>query len=36
MDRIQSIEYGEGNTFEHQPGIMLGLWKMNLRFNKAA
>ena len=36
MDRIQSIEYGEGNTFEHQPGIMLGLWKLNLNFKKAA
>jgi cytochrome P450 len=36
MDRIQSIEYGEGNTFEHQPGIMLGLFKLNLNFKKAA
>jgi cytochrome P450 len=34
MDRIQSIRYGEGNTFEHQPGIMLGLWKLNLSFTK--
>jgi cytochrome P450 len=36
MDRIESWEYGEGNTFEHQPGIMLGLFKLNLNFKKAA
>jgi cytochrome P450 len=36
MDRIESLEYGEGNTFEHQPGIMLGLFKLNLNFKKAA
>lgn len=35
MDRIGSIEYGEGNTFEHQPGIMLGLFRLNLNFTKA-
>ena len=36
FDRIESIAYGEGNTFEHQPGIMLGLWKLNLKFRKTA
>jgi cytochrome P450 len=36
MDRIEAIEYGDGNTFEHQPGIMLGLYKLNLNFKKAA
>ncbi len=36
LDRIESLEYGEGNTFEHQPGIMLGLYALNLRFKKAA
>ena len=36
MDRVESWEYGEGNTFEHQPGIMLGLYRLNLNFKKAA
>ena len=36
MDRIETIKYGEGNTFEHQPGIMLGLYRLNLDFTKAA
>ncbi len=35
LDRIESLGYGDGNTFEHQPGIMLGLYKLNLRFKKA-
>jgi cytochrome P450 len=35
MDRIEHLEYGEGNTFEHQPGIMLGLYRLNLNFRKA-
>lgn len=35
MDRIESLEYGAHNTFEHQPGIMLGLYKLNLNFIKA-
>jgi cytochrome P450 len=33
--RLDSLEYAEGNTFEHQPGIMLGTLRLNLRFRKA-
>jgi cytochrome P450 len=36
LDRIESIEYGTGNDWLHQPGIMLGTLKLNLRFRKAA
>lgn len=36
MDRIESLEYADDNTFEHQPGIMLGLFKLQLNFGKAA
>ena len=36
MDRIESLSYGEGNTFEHQPGIMLGLFQLKLDFVRAA
>lgn len=36
MDRIESLEYGEGNTFEHQPGVMLGLFQLHLKFTNAA
>ena len=35
LDRISSIEYGSDNTWMHQPGIMLGTLKMNMRFTKA-
>ena len=35
LDRIESIDYGEGNDWLHQPGIMLGTLKLNLRFAKA-
>lgn len=35
MDRIEHIEYGDGNDWLHQPGIMLGTLKLNLRFTKA-
>lgn len=35
LDRIESIEYGEGNDWMHQPGIMLGTLQLNLRFTKA-
>jgi len=31
LDRIESIEYGEGNDWLHQPGIMLGTLKLHLR-----
>ena len=34
-DRLSSIEYGEGNDWQHQPGIMLGTLKLNLKFTKA-
>ena len=36
LDRLESIEYGEGNNWQHQPGIMLGTLKLNLKFTKAA
>ncbi len=35
LDRIDSLEYAPGNTFEHQPGIMLGTLELNLRFTRA-
>ncbi|MGI9596737.1 MAG: cytochrome P450 [Acidimicrobiales bacterium] len=35
LDRIESIEYGAGNDWLHQPGIMLGTLKVNLAFQKA-
>ncbi|MGA0152694.1 MAG: cytochrome P450 [Ilumatobacteraceae bacterium] len=34
LDRLESVEYGEGNNWLHQPGIMLGTLKLNLRFSK--
>ena len=36
LDRIESIEYGDDNDWLHQPGIMLGTLKLNLRFRAAA
>jgi len=36
LDRIEHLEYAAGNTFQHQPGIMLGTLKLNLRFRTAA
>ncbi len=35
LDRLESIEYGDGNDWLHQPGIMLGTLKLNLRFTEA-
>jgi cytochrome P450 len=35
LKRLQSIEYADGNTFEHQPGIMLGTLGLKLRFRRA-
>jgi cytochrome P450 len=32
LDRLESIEYADGNDWLHQPGIMLGTLKLNLRF----
>ena len=36
LDRLETIEYGDDNDWLHQPGIMLGTLKLNLRFTKAA
>jgi cytochrome P450 len=36
LDRLDSISFAPGkNDFTHQPGIMLGLWKLHLHFTKA-
>jgi cytochrome P450 len=35
LDRIEAVEYANGNTFVHQPGIMLGTLELHLRFTKA-
>ncbi len=35
-DRIEHIEYAPGNTFMHQPGIMLGTLELKLKFRKAS
>jgi cytochrome P450 len=35
LARLQDLGYAPGNTFEHQPGIMLGTLKLDLRFRKA-
>ena len=35
LDRIDSIEYGEGNDWMHQPGIMLGTLRLHLRFTRS-
>jgi len=35
LDRIESLAYAEGNTFLHQPGIMLGTLELHLDFVKA-
>ncbi|HEY6598642.1 MAG TPA: cytochrome P450 [Pseudomonadales bacterium] len=32
LERIERIEYAPGNTFVHQPGIMLGTLALKLRF----
>jgi len=34
FDRIDRFEYAENNTFQHQPGIMLGTLELNLNFTK--
>ena len=33
---FESVEYGANNDWLHQPGIMLGTLKLNLRFQKSA
>ena len=35
LDRLDDISYCEDNDFLHQPGIMLGTLKLNLKFTKA-
>jgi len=35
LDRIDRLEYAPGNTFLHQPGIMLGTLELKLRLQKA-
>jgi cytochrome P450 len=34
--RLDRIAYAPGNTFEHQPGIMLGTLALTLRFSRSA
>lgn len=36
LDRLDHIEYAPGNTFLHQPGIMLGTLELKLRFTRPA
>lgn len=36
LDRLDHIEYGAGNDWLHQPGIMLGTLKLHLDFEKSA
>jgi cytochrome P450 len=36
LDRIDSLDYAPNNNFNHQPGIMLGIHALNLKFTKAA
>jgi cytochrome P450 len=36
LDRIDSLSYAPGNTFQHQPGIMLGTLKLDLEFTKSS
>jgi cytochrome P450 len=35
FERLESLEYAPGNTFLHQPGIMLGTLELKLRFRRA-
>ena len=36
FERLDHIEYAPGNTFQHQPGIMLGTLELHLDFRKAS
>jgi cytochrome P450 len=36
LDRLESIEYGDGNNWLHKPGIMLATIELNLRVRKSA
>lgn len=33
LERLKRLDYAPGNTFEHQPGIMLGTLALSLRFS---
>jgi hypothetical protein len=33
LDRIERLAYAPGNTFRHQPGIMLGTLELPLEFD---
>lgn len=35
VQRVAEFSYAKDNTFEHQPGIMLGVLALNLRFSTA-
>ena len=35
LDRLDDIEYADDNDFVHQPGIMLGIKKLNLKIKPA-
>ena len=35
LDRLTALDYAPGNTFLHQPGIMLGTLELKLRFERA-
>jgi hypothetical protein len=32
---VQSFAYADENSFLHQPGIMLGILELNLKFERA-
>ncbi len=36
LDRLDSIEYADGNDWMHKPGIMLATIKLNLRVHRSA
>lgn len=36
LDRVATMEYGEGNKFLHQPGIMLGTLELHLKITQQA
>ena len=35
LDRLEAVEYAPGNTFLHQPGIMLGTLELKLEVTLA-
>jgi cytochrome P450 len=35
FQRLDSLRYAPGNTFQHQPGIMLGTLELNLEFTRS-